>query len=72
MFVPTILNIIIFQRRGQLPDRVKKKAKKAKKDHLKTHLKTVKEKDFKLQAILEAPEFDLWKDKVYHKVVTAA
>ena len=51
---------------------MKKKAKKAKKDHLKTHLKTVKEKDFKLQAILEAPEFDLWKDKVYHKVVTAA
>ena len=49
-----------------------KKAKKVKKDHLKTHPKSVKEKDLKLPPLPEAPEFDLWKDKVYHKIVTAA
>ena len=53
-------------------DRVDKKAKKVNKDHLKTHPKSVKEKDLKLPSLPEAPEFDLWKDQVYHKIVTAA
>ena len=53
-------------------DRKKKKMKKVKKEHLKVHQKTVKEKDLKLPALPEAPEFDMWKDKVYHKIVTAA
>ena len=51
-----------------------KKAKKVKvkKDHPKTHPKSVKEKDLKLPPLPEAPEFDLWKDKVYHMIATAA
>ena len=53
-------------------DRAKKNAKKVKKDHLKTHPKSVKEKDLKLPSLPETPEFDLWKDRVYHKIVTAA
>ena len=43
-----------------------------KKEHLKNIPKAVKEKDLKLPPLPEAPDFDTWKDKVYHKIVTAA
>ena len=52
--------------------RSKKKIKKVKKEHLKNIPKAVKEKDLKLPPLPEAPDFDTWKDKVYHKIVTAA
>ena len=52
--------------------RVEEEDQEGEEGPLEEHPKAVKEKDLKLPPLPEAPDFDTWKDKVYHKIVTAA